>query len=264
MRSTPELLSAARDTMTKWPAIWMPPFMIGALQLMAGGPYDSTLAQGLVLISANLGAFIIGGGWLMLIRRGIEDQPARMEDFKAGVNRYWLSMIGGNVAFYMVLLATLGLVLAYGQHLYGFDTFESWYRGLKDLSPEGLNAAIQLDAMPVQVRGWLTLMAGWMAIATVIAFFLLFWEPAVVLRNLSWWRAWGTSVRVVFRRFPQALAMSVLHGVLVFLSLMLLFAGLAVTALLGLLMLVGVTIYFKVAYATLVADTWPPAVDERV
>ena len=73
MQTTIELFRTARAAMVKWPVVWLPPFMISALQLMASGPYTSSVAQLVVFMTSTLGMFIIDAGWLALIRDALQD-----------------------------------------------------------------------------------------------------------------------------------------------------------------------------------------------
>ena len=261
MRSTSELITAAQATMLKWPAIWLPPFMISALQLMSSGPYMNAAAQGIVVVTTNLGVFLIEAGWVALIARALNNQPVRMEDFRAGVNKHWVSLVCGNLAFYILLAALLGVMAAAGNALYGMDSLEQWFKSIEGLSPEKLEAILKPDGLPAPIKGWLGLFAGWMALTVVASFLLLFWQPVVVLRGVGWWRGWLGSVRLVFTRFGQALVVALMNAALLFASLGVVTAGSAVMALLGLGMLLLVMTYFKILYATFVADTWPPPVD---
>lgn len=261
MRSISELLAAAQATMMKWPALWLPACLISALQLMAGGPYVNMAAQVTVLITSNLGAFVAEAGWLALIKRAVKDEPVHMEDFKAGVNRYWASLIMGNVAFYLLLGALLGVTVAAGDALYSRVALEHWYAGLKDIPPEKLDAMLRPDLLPPKVQGWMGLFAGWMAVTTLLGYLLLFWEQVVVMRGVGWWHGWLGSMKLALSRFRQTIVLVALHALVLFSSLVVLSSGSAVGAMLGLGMLLLIMTYFKILYATLVADTWPPAVD---
>jgi hypothetical protein len=261
MRSTFQLLKAAQATMLKWPAIWLPTFMISALQLMASGPYMNVVAQGFVMLTTNMGVFLIEAGWLSIIARALNEQPIRMEDFQTGVNQHWASFVAGNIAFYLLIAGLFGGAIAIGNSLYGMDGIEHWVKGLEGLTPEKLNAMLRPELVPAPVKGWMSLMAVWMGLVVLTAFLLLFWQPVVALRGVGWWRGWLGSMTLVFNRFPQALAVAVLHLFMLIVSLGIVTAGSALSAMLGLCMLLLVTTYFKALYATFVFDAWPPAVD---
>jgi hypothetical protein len=258
MRPTPELLASAQATMMKWPALWLPPFMISALQLMAGGPYASEAAHGVVLVTANLGVFIIEAGWLAMIRQGIADKAPTMATFKQGVNAHWLSLVVGSLAFYGLVAAMLAMAFYLGEQRYGHAALTQWVMSIKDLPPDQLEARLQAQKLPPEVSGWATLATAWMGAAGLTGILLLYWQPLAVLRDLPWWRAWAGSVGLVFRRFGPTLAIALLQAVTMFVSLSVMLAGSPVFAFLGLGMLLVAMIFFKIAYATVVADTFPP------
>jgi hypothetical protein len=263
MRPTPELLASAQATMMKWPALWLPPFMISALQLMAGGPYASEAAHGVVLITANLGVFIIEAGWLAMIREGLADKGPTMETFKQGANAHWGSLVFGSLAFYLLMAGMMALAFYVGEQHYGHAGLEKWIASVKDATPEQLEATLKAGKVPADVAGWATLATAWMGAAGLTGFALIYWQPLAVLRGLPWWRAWGGSVALLFRRPGQTLAVALLQAATMFLALTVLLGGNPIFAFVGLGLLLVAMTYFKIAYAAVVADAYP-AVDARV
>jgi hypothetical protein len=184
-----------------------------------------------------------------------------MEDFKAGVNAHWLSLVAGNLAFYMFLALMLVGVFLAGDQLYGRAGLEQWMRSVQDLPPGRFSEAMQPEKVPQAVQGWLSLFTGWMGAAAATSFVLMLWQPLVVLRDVGWMRAWLGSLRLVILRFPQALAIAILHMGAIVTCFAVLLAGSPVAALLGLGMLLAMTTFFKIVYATLVADAITPVID---
>jgi hypothetical protein len=237
--------------------------MISALQLMAGGPYASEAAHGMVLLTTSLGVFIIEAGWLAMIREALAEKAPTMETFKEGVNAHWMALVFGSLAFYALLIGLMLAAVYLGEQRYGHEGLERWVATIKDLKPEQLEVKLRNQPLPPDVAGWSALLVGWMGAATLSGLLLLFWQPLAVLRNLPWWRAWAGSVQLLFRRFGQALAIAILQAASVFLSVSVMFGGSPIFAFLGLGMLLATMTYFKIAYATVVADAYP-AVDARV
>ncbi|MDB5097139.1 MAG: hypothetical protein JWM80_1560 [Cyanobacteria bacterium RYN_339] len=248
--------------MMKWPALWLPPFMMSALQLMAGGPYASDAAHGVVLVTANLGVFIIEAGWLAMIRQAVADKAPTMETFKEGVNAHWWPLVVGSLAFYAVMAGLLMLAVYLGEQRYGHVALEQWVQTIKDLPPDKLEAHLQTHQLPSAISGWAALVAAWVAAAGLTGLVLLFWQPLTVLRDLPWWRAWGASAKLLGSRLLQTLAIAILQGATLFLGVTVMLAGSPIFAFLGLGMVLAAMTYFKIAYATVVADAFPP-IDAR-
>lgn len=257
MATTRELLGTARTTMSKWPALWLPAIMINAFQSLAGIPLSTVALQGIVGVTANLGAFLLQAGWLSMIAEGLRGERPRFSHFNEGVNRHWGAMIAGNLAYLLVLGLLLAGFVFYGDQQHTLSALTQWYAGLKDATPAQLQAALQPERIPLPVRGWMTLFLGWSALAAFVTFLLLFWQPLVVLRGMRWWRAWGASVKLVFRRFGQTASFALLHLLAFMTSLMLAAAGNPIMALVGLTLLLFVMIFFKILYAAVVDDALP-------
>jgi hypothetical protein len=257
MRSAAELLASARATMTKWPALWLPPIFMNMAQSLSGIPLTSTVAQGMITVMANVGALMINAGWLAMIGAAIVDEKPNFSVFKDGLNRRWASILFGSMAFVLLLGLGLGLAFWYGDHAYGFEPVRAWFNAFEKLPTEKVNDALQPDKLPLVVKQWMSLAMVWMTYAASVTFVLLYWQPLTVLRDMPWWRAWGASVKLVFTRFPMTAGFAVLHLIVFVAGLSITAGRSAFLALFGLTILLFVEIYFKVLYATVVSDAYP-------
>jgi hypothetical protein len=250
----------ARATMMRWPFLWMPPILVNLFQSMASVPMASQSMQWIVLACAYMASFIIDAGWLQMIGRAQKDQAPKFSDFNAGVNAHWGHLVAGHLVYFLLIGGFMAAIAWYGDQQYGFVPLKSWYDAMMALKPTELQAALEPSKIPVPVRGWMSLMTVWMAGVAALTFLLLFWQPLTVLTRLPWWKAWGASVRLVFKRFFQVLGYALLHVAAFSLALSIAASGTALLAVVGLTMLLFVTIYFKILYAAVVADEHPEAV----
>lgn len=257
MRSAADLMAAARATMTKWPALWLPPIFMNMAQSLAGIPLTSTAAQGLIAVTANIGALMMNAGWLAMIGAAIAGQKPGFASFKDGLNRRWASILFGTLAFVLILGAGLALMLWYGDHTYHFEPLRRWFESFEKLPADKVNEALQPDKLPLVVKQWMSLLMVWMTYAASVVFVLLYWQPLCVLRDMPWWRAWGGSIKLVFTRFGMTAGFALFHLIAFVAALSITAGRSAFLALFGLTMLLFVEIYFKVLYATVVADAYP-------
>ena len=107
MRSAAQLMAAARATMSKWPALWLPPIFMNMAESLAAVPLTTSIAQLVTAVSANLGALIINAGWLAMIGSAIKDEKPTASIFFAGVNRRWVSILVGSLVFMLILGAAM-------------------------------------------------------------------------------------------------------------------------------------------------------------
>lgn len=247
--------------MMRWPVLWLPPILVNLFQSMASVPLSTQALQFMVLGTAYLAGFIIDAGWLAMIARALRDEAPRMADFKEGVNRYWGQLVAGHVVYLLILGATLAALAWYGDQHYGFQPLKTWYEAMMRLKPAELQAALEPTKIPVAVRGWMTLMTAWMIAVAGVTFLVLLWQPLVVLAGMSWWKAWGESVRLVFSRFFQIFGFALFHLGAFSLSLSIAASGSPFLAVAGLTFMLFVTIYFKILYAGLVAEAYPPSAE---
>ena len=250
--------------MARWPSLWWPPVVVNGFESMAGVPMNSGAVQMTLLVTANLAGFIIGGGWLAMIAKGLEGEPPRWNDFKTGVNAHWLSLVTGNVVYLFLLgLVLLGLA-AWGDAHYGQAALTSWIDHLQKMTPGEQQLALTPEHIPPAVRHWLMLLLAGIACWAVEAFLLLFWQPLVVLVGTRWWNGWALSIRLVFTRFGTVFRFAVLQALGLFTSLMFLAAGNGFLAVAGFMLLLVVMIYFKILYAAVVRDAYlTPRVDAK-
>lgn len=259
MASSSDLMPRARATMMRWPALWLPPILVNLFQSMASVPLSTQAAQGVVLFTAYMASFIIDAGWLAMIGKSLQDEAPRWADFKEGVNKYWGHLVAGHLVYLLLTGAALAGLAWYGDHQYGFQPLKAWYDSMMHLKPADLQAALEPSKIPPAVRGWMSLMTLWMVGVAAMTFLVLLWQPLVVLAGLSWWKAWGESVRLVFSHFFQVFGYALFHlGAFTF-SLSIAASGTPFLAVAGLTFMLFVTIYFKILYAALVASVYPPA-----
>lgn len=259
MAHASELLARSRATLGKYPALWLPPIAINAFQSLAGVPMTNPAPQALVGVTAYMATFIIAAGWLQMIGVALKEERPGFKAFKEGVNAHWGHMVLGHVVFFLILGAALAALAWVGEQQYGFAPLMEWYKQLVAMTPAEQQAAVEPAALPAAVRGWMSLFLVGLGIGAVMTFLLLFWQPLVVLAGQPWWKAWGKSVQLVFRRFKLAFGFAALHGVLFFATLTLTASGNAFFTIVGLTMLLFVTIFFKIAYAAVVVDSCLPA-----
>jgi hypothetical protein len=257
MRSASDLMATARATMTKWPALWLPPIFMNMAQSLAGIPLTSTMLQALSGLMANMGALFINAGWLAMIGAALKDEKPSMGVFTDGLNRRWAAVLFGTLAFVLLLGAGLAALYWYGDRTYGFQAVRAWFDAFQALPPEKVNEALQPDKLPLVVKRWMYLAMVWMTFAAGTTFMLLYWQPLAVLREMPWWKAWLSSIKLVFTRFGLTASFALLH-LIVFVAALSITAGRsAFLALFGLTMLLFIEIYFKILYAAVVTDAYP-------
>jgi hypothetical protein len=257
MKSAAELMATARGTLTKWPALWLPPIFMNMAQSLSGIPLTNNALQAVSALTANLGAMIITAGWLAMIGVAQRDERPTYAAFMDGVNRRWGTVLAGSLVFLLLLGVSLAAIAWYGETQYGSATLRTWYAGIEKLTPAEMNAALQPDKLPGAVRNWMSLFMLWLASAAVMTFALIYWQPLAVLRDMPWWKAWLTSVRLVFSRFGQTLGFALLHLMAFVAGLTITAGGGPVLAIFGLTMLLFVSIFFKILYAAVVNDAFP-------
>lgn len=257
MKSATELMAIARGTLSKWPALWLPPIFMNMAQSLSGIPLTTNTMQVVSALSANLGAMIINAGWLAMIGTAQQGERPTFASFMDGVNRRWGTMLVGSLAFLLLLGASLAAIAWYGETQYGSAALRTWYSGIAKMTPTELNAALQPDKLPAAVRDWMYLFMLWLASSAALTFLLIYWQPLAVIRNMPWWKAWLASVRLVFSRFGQTLAFAVLHLLAFMIGLSTTAGGGPVLAIFGLTLLLFVSIFFKILYAAVVDDAYP-------
>jgi hypothetical protein len=259
MRSAAQLMAAARATMTKWPALWLPPIFMNMAQSLAAVPLTTHAAQAVSAVAANIGALLINAGWLAMIARAIKDESPNAATFFEGVNRRWGSILVGSLAFVGILGAALAAIAVWGDHRYGLAPLQAWFDAFQKLPADKVADALQPEKLPLVVKQWMYLLMVWMTFASGLTFLLLFWQPFTVIGDMPWYKAWVASVRLVFTRFGMALLFAVLHLIAFAAGLSITTGGNALLALFGLTVLLFVSIYFKTLYAHAVSDVVPGA-----
>ncbi len=257
MRSAADLMATARGTLAKWPALWLPPILMNMAQSLSGIPLTSLPAQVVTGISANLGAMIINAGWLAMIGVALTGEKPTFEAFSSGINRRWGAIVSGSLVFVLLLALMLAGLVWYGDTHYGTNTLREWYQSIEKLTAAELNAALQPEKLPTAIKSWMYLLMLWMTAAAGLTFLLLYWQPLVVLRDMPWWTAWAASIRMVVTRFVQTLGFALFHLIAFAAGLSITAGGGPILALFGLTMLLFVSIFFKILYATVVDDAYP-------
>lgn len=249
-----EWASEARQAMTRYTALWMPPIATNTLQMLTLARPGSALAQGVIAMTAGIAALMIEAGWLEMIGRALKGEPPTMKDFAHGINARWVPIIVGNLAFVLIVSALFGAAFAWGEQQWSSKAVIEWYQALQALPTAEQAAALQPEKLPAAVRGWLNLFMAWVLAASALGLALIAWQPFCVIGRMSWWRAWGASIRLVFKRFPAIFGFGVLQVASLFIALTLGASGQFIGGILGAMMLLMVTIYFKVLYSAAVID----------
>lgn len=246
----------------------MPAFAIILLQdavlplsLRGGSP-----TQALAALSAALSAVLLGAGWYALMGRAVREGNPSWTDFLDGINARWLTLLVGTLAQWGLVLAWAAMLFWYGEHTYGWERLLAWFKPLLELPPAAQQAALDPSRIPAWVVGWMNLFALWFVSVAVLHVLLLFWQPMVVLKGLSWPAAWLGSCGLTLRRFTQVLAIGLLHGV-AWLGARLMIATLhPAFTLIGVMAYMVTVAFFTLAYTMLVEDEWParaPNLDVR-
>jgi hypothetical protein len=259
MRSAAQLMAAARATMTKWPALWLPPILMNMAQSLAAVPLTTHAAQAVTAVAANVAALLVNAGWLAMIARAIRDERPTATSFFEGVNRRWGSILVGSLVFILILGAALAAIAVWGDHQYGSQPLRAWFDAFEKLPADKVADALRPEKLPLVVKQWMYLLMVWMTFAGGLTFVLLFWQPFTVIGDMPWYKAWLASVRLVFTRFGMAALFAVLHLIAFMAGLSIITGGNALLALFGLTMLLFVSIYFKTLYAQAVSDVVPGA-----
>jgi hypothetical protein len=252
-----DLLKTARATLTKWPSLWLPPLLINAFQSLAGMPMASWVTQAVVALCVNLAGFLIQGGWLSMIDRALQGETPRIEDFKGGVNRHGASLIGGNLVYFISMGGLLALFAWGGDRLYRLEALQAWVLAFSKLDAAHQQAMLEIQHLPAAIQGWFMLFALWLGVASILSFMLIYWQPLVVLRQVSWWRGWFFSAKITLSRFKMTLGFVVRELIACAVCLLFASSGNPLVGLMGLIAFIFVLIYYKILYATVVRDVFP-------